>query len=426
MNYQQENVMQRSVSRHKQDKKKHDKNNYTNPIPLQKKAFSAVSFPLRGEDVIQRKVVDHENKRLLVEDNSAEGKDNVIAEVDKDRSLYIHFLKPQYIKSRDVMNLAQKNNGRIESNDFLALFADKQKEVIKNEKLKIDKYQHWTSHTKNYEEILGFMVEVMRIGNDALLKREDLYIYLVNNYNLLFKYCGSDCLDAMIILLKETNDAELQNICREEGQRRINEMNMEYQFCTMEANRKGKKQGAEFVGKDKRSHGLLGNDCGEFAKNTASVGLGELGEYQSVKGYAYHKWLNLTSIHDKLEDGVATAETCAGQGGLFRTVFGIRPTKNKEDIEKDKNSITRMSQSFHTNPKILNHRDKIIVDIFMLEDLMAGKEDINKAVWNKLLNSVAAYGNDKAIQEDAIKKNARELAKRAVNFLSEYRERFYT
>lgn len=439
MMYQQQSEVKKAKTTTTEHDNKKPKRKYTDSNTVCTHDFSAVSFHGVNKDskVMQRKVREADNKIQLVEDK---GKEDVVAEVDKERSVYINFHKFNYIISQDVRRLVERNNGILNSSDFLNIFADKEKAAFKeHERMAIKQgkvdpiqnYQRWSEHENNYRTILGFIRRVIGLDIVALSEQgktaENMYLYLFNNYGLLVEYCGSDCVDALTVLLKcKDTDTKLKNDCKQEIEKRQIEMQMEFNFCIEQNNRRKEEQGAEIACQTYIPRGLLGNDCGAFATISQNAGLGNLSGYNEVEGYTYHKWLNLTSTQGELKDGVATAETCAGQGGLFRTIFSIRPTKNEREILRDTKAIGDMSSLIHTNPGIQNNPDKIVLEIYILRNMMTSVGDLNYTVWLKLIGDIGNYINQQNQNLDPnLKENAQKVFDEAIAFEIKNKSRFY-
>lgn len=346
---------------------------------LDPRNFSSV--PLQRSNmnkVMQRKVQRAGSKIQLIEDK---GNRELIAEVGQARSTYIQFNenKLHYIQSQDVRDLAEENNGFIESKDFLSLALNKTNARNMEQEGKVASVEEsrafWKKCLDNYYWVFHFMQDVSlwwngtKEGKARKVLKEQLY----EHYAGIRQCCGEDCECALeYLLVNDGGDKAKQQACLTEIEKRKQEMRQECEFCSKVYDERSKKETLPVDSMDVESGaGLWGDDCGNFAKLTQNTGLGTLKEYNNgedtevpITEFAFHKWLSLTELKGDLKNGQATAETCAGQGGLFRTVFCIRPTSGKEEINEDRRFIEETAQTIH---EIVYDKKKLLYNLALLE-----------------------------------------------------------
>lgn len=405
------------------------------------KDFAAVSLLKENKNlshpVIQRKVnfLPNGARELVTDDEHAEK----IAEVVGERSHYIHFDKMEYIKNEELKNIANANQGIIVSADYLEVLAGKQKarvEAANPDNLEDieNACRNWEVHVQNYDQVIEFLISIYTntknlgvIGSRAQEQLEERRNDLEKNnqdvYNKIIQYCGTDCVNATLFLLGNISGNEpiqLAGYCVEEIRKRIIEMIQEREFCHRESEKEENQKGIEDYTLERGKlipAGLQGSDCGKFARNSAMNGLGNRQEYTAAQGiteYSFHQWLELMERRPEL-DGVATAETCAGQGGLFRTVFSIRPTQSPVAIAEDIASINRQGELIYSNDAIKLDDKKIEMEMNILRNIIRNKKGpIDRMLFGSLYNSILLYsisGRNKELQAEA-----KSLERQAVEF----------
>lgn len=323
------------------------------------------SFPNK-KCPIQRFVIEEGDKRILSTTKDESGK---IAEVEKGRSTYIEFSNNYQNYLVDGAKAVIGEKQRITSFDYLNKMMEKSSKSesespgSQTESVYKVRREKWLKHARWYETIMDVLdaccvfFPVSNVLIDEILHNKSMYLY----------YAGTDAVGAALSLpYKKPNEKQAAPISLSfpveskkyinEIEIRLKEMECEKQVCLEQFLKKHPAKApalyndwddndhGSYWGRDCREFALIGNDNFDlpmfsYSGNQKANDAEERAQDESMKGYSYHVWNELT--RDVLtEGGVATVETCAGKGGILRAVFDIRQTT----VEGIKNDIVILNQ----------------------------------------------------------------------------------